>query len=248
MTRYPRPVNPRDAAGWDRSADLKAIRDTYRGYDETNRARLWDESSRGYARLVAEVEGHLVASLAASLPASGGTVLDLGCGEGNLAGVRDSLGTATEWIGLDLRPEAIQVARSRFPDVRFIVASADAVPLEDGSVDVVVARVLFSSLPSARLKAAVAAEIRRLLRSGGWLVWLDIRYGNPRNSAVHGMPTAHIDRLFPGWRRELRSAGLLPPIARRLGAATPLAYRVMSALPPLRSHIVGRLAPPAHGA
>ncbi len=61
------------------------------------------------------------------------------------------------------------------------------VPLDDASVDVVVARVLFSSLPSARLEAAVAAEIGRLLRPGGWLVWLDIRYSNPANPSVHGV-------------------------------------------------------------
>jgi len=37
---------------------------------------------------------------------------------------------------------------------------------------------------------------------------------------------------------------LLPPLARRLGPATPLAYPVLAALPPLRSHLIGLLRKP----
>jgi SAM-dependent methyltransferase len=240
-------VNPRDTADWDRAAELRAIQETYDQYDRTNRARLWDERDPGYSRMVGALQARLVVSLAASLPAGGGRVLDLGCGDGNLAAKRHALVPPTEWIGLDLRPEAIAAARVRFPELTFMVGSADDVPLEDASVDVIVARVLFSSLPSTRLEAAVAGEVGRLLRPNGWLVWLDIRYGNPNNPAVHGMPMSRIRRLFPGWTYRLQTAGLLPPLARRLGPLSALGYPVLAAIPPLRSHLVGRLAPPSHG-
>ena len=239
----------RDLAGWDREEDLTKIRDTYGRYDRTDRSRLWDESDPGYARLATDLQEHLMESLAASVTdASMARVLDLGCGDGALATNRALLGRPTEWIGLDLRPEVIEIARARFPDLTFLVASADAVPLEDASLDAIVARVLFSSLPSARLEVEVAHEIARLLRPGGWLVWLDLRYPNPWNAAVHPLSRRHIAGLFPGWSQDLRSAGLLPPVARRLGRMTGALYPVLAAMPPLRSHLVGRLRRPQPGA
>lgn len=245
VTLYPSAVHPRDHRNWDREADLQAIRDTYDGYDEAGRARLWDEHAPGYARLVNELQASLVRHLEASVPNREARIVDLGCGDGSLAGDAPLSRTATEWIGVDLRPEAIAIARERFPELTFIVASGDDVPLDPASVDIVVARLLFSSLPSAELEASVAAEIQRLIRPGGWLVWLDLRYANPTNPAVHGLSTGRIARLFPGWMSELQTAGLLPPLARRLGRTTPIAYPALTALPFLRSHLVGRLQYPA---
>lgn len=243
FARYPQLMHPRDEPRWDRPAELKAIQRTYDGYDAEHRARLWDRRVPGYARLVSHLQERLRDSLVASVPGRGGVVLDLGCGDGDLTEERALLPSGTDWIGLDLRPDAVGRARARFRDARFIVASADAVPLDAASVDVVVARVLFSSLPSARLEDAVALEIRRLLRPGGWLVWLDVRYRNPANPAIHGLSERHIARLFRGWHRELRLVGLLPPIVRRLGPITPVAYPALAAVPVLRSHLVGRLRP-----
>ena len=243
IARYPQPMHPHDEPRWDRPAELEAIQRTYDGYEADHRARLWDRRRPGYGRLVATLQERLRESLVASVPRSDGVVLDLGCGDGDLTDERARLPGGTDWIGLDLREDAVNRARARFPDTRFIVASADAVPLADASVDVVVARVLFSSLPSMRLEDAVAREIGRLLRPGGWLVWLDVRYRNPANPAIHGLSERHIARLFPGWHRELRLVGLLPPIARRLGPITPVAFPALAAVPALRSHLVGRLRP-----
>jgi ubiquinone/menaquinone biosynthesis C-methylase UbiE len=237
-------VHPRQSGKWDRDADLRAIRDTYDRYAEVGRARLWDERAPGYARLAAELQRSLLECLESSIPSEGGRVLDLGCGDGSLA-AEAIASEPTDWVGVDLRPEAVAVAQERFPDRTFVVASADEVPLDEESVDVVVARLLFSSLPSAELEASVAEEVRRLLRPGGWLVWLDIRYANPTNHAVHGLSRARIAGLFPGWRQELRPSGLLPPLARRLGRTTRVAYPALSVLPLLRSHLVGRLQRPA---
>lgn len=236
-------VHPGRPGGWDRDAELEAIRETYARYDKTDRARLWDSRVPGYGRLAAELQRLLLRSLYDSLPGPGARVLDLGCGDGTLAGDVDPIGHGLHWFGVDLRPDAIDTARNRFPRLTFHVASADDVPLDSGSVDVVVARLLFSSL-SRELEAAVAAEIGRLLRPHGWLVWLDLRYSNPSNRAVHGLPASRVVDLFPGWKAELRTAGMIPPLARRLGPATAVVYPLLSAIPPLRSHIVGRLQRP----
>ena len=229
-----------------RDRDLATIRDTYGRYAKEGRSRLWDPSNRGYARMIRDRDAALVAILRAALPVGGaGRVLDLGCGDGALAGVaRDAGLEFGAWTGADLDPASVASAQERWPWATFITASADKLPFEDRSFDVVVASTLFSSLPSWEMEAATANEITRVLAPAGSLVWYDLRYRNPANPDVHAMSLRRLERLFPGWRREVRSLTLLPPMARRLGPATPALYPVLSTVPLLRSHLVGRFFPP----
>jgi SAM-dependent methyltransferase len=227
-----------------RAAELDGIRRTYAGYEASGRERLWDRSNPGIARCSTEARAAVVALLARSVPHDAGRVLDLGCGDGSLAHDARAAGIGSTWNGVDLRPEAVAQAAADHPWGRFEVAAADALPFEPDTFDAVAATVLFSSLPSRTMEADVAAEIGRVLKPGGWLVWYDLRYDNPANPAVHGVSRARLRELFPGWQAELRTLTLLPPLARRLGRLTPVAYPVLHALPVLRSHLVGRLRRP----
>lgn len=228
-----------------RERQLRSIRDTYDGYRREGRGRLWDPTNPGFGRMMRDRDASLVGLLRRSLPGGAGRVLDLGSGDGRLAAIgRDAGLSIQSWTGVDL--DAINVAEASvaYPWATFIEASADALPFEDGAFHVVVASTLFSSLPSPELEQSVATEIGRVLRPGGWLVWYDIRYNNPRNHHVHGVDRAALANLFSGWHAELTTTTLLPPLARRLGRLTPLAYRPLELIRPLRSHLVGRLQGP----
>lgn len=224
----------------DRDEVLEEVRATYRRYHEKGRERLWDPANAGYARMTADRNRALVRLIAASLPA-GGSVIDVGCGRGDLAGLVAAEVAAMSWTGVDLLPEAITEARARYPSARWIEASADVLPFADADFDVVIASTLFSSLPTTELEQAAAAEVARVLKPKGWLIWYDLRYGNPGNAAVHGLSRRHVAVLFLGWQADLHATTLLPPIARRLGIATAFLYPVLEAVPPLRSHLIGRL-------
>lgn len=225
-------------------SDADLIRDTYAGYDRDGRAHLWDRSNPGYARMADGRDVALLTLVAQSLSASPARYLDIGCGDGSLVGA-----VATRWpdvaaVGLDLLPDRVEAARADHPDARFVLGSADALPFDDASVDVTSATTVFSSFPSAALEVAVAAEIARVLKPGGWLVWYDLRYDNPNNPAVHGVTKKRLHELFPRWAGRLDTLTLAPPIARRLGLLTPIAYPLLHAVPPLRSHLIGRLRRP----
>ena len=64
----------------------------------------------------------------------------------------------------------------------------------------------------------------------------------PRSMALAAQ---HFAGSFPDWALDVRSTTLAPPIARRLGALTPVVYPMLVALPPLRSHLIGRLRCPS---
>jgi SAM-dependent methyltransferase len=224
--------------------DEERILETYRAYDADGRAHLWDRSNRGYARLSDDRDAALIDLLARSLPGGPGRLLDVGCGDGSLAGRVSRRWPDVVATGVDLLPERIAAAQVAEPDATFIVGSADALPFEDASFDVVAAITLLSSIPSASMEAAAAGEMARVLAPGGWLIWYDLRYDNPSNPAVHGISASRLSELFPGWRQEVRSLTVAPPIARRLGRLTPIVYPVLHAIPPVRSHLVGRLQRP----
>jgi SAM-dependent methyltransferase len=229
----------------ERQRDLDSIRRTYDAYERQGRGRIWDTRNKGFARLVWDRDRAIVDLIRQGLPASGGRVLDVGFGDVRLANaVRDAELLVTDWIGVDVDSAAVQGASLAAPWAQFVESSADRMPFEDASFDVVLASALFSSLPSDRLEEAASEEITRLLKPAGWLVWYDLRYRNPMNPAVHGITRQRLNDLFPGWPSELRTTSLLPPLARRLGPATPWAYPLLERVPFLRSHVIGRLQRP----
>jgi ubiquinone/menaquinone biosynthesis C-methylase UbiE len=124
-----------------------------------------------------------------------------------------------------------------WPWASLAVARAEHLPLADASADVVVASTLLSSLPDTSLREAAAREMARVVRPGGRVVVYDLRYPSPRNRAVHRVSAAELRRLFPSWRMRAHSLTLMPPLARSFLGATPRRYRLLSAVPVLRSHI-----------
>jgi SAM-dependent methyltransferase len=107
-------------------------------------------------------------------PRPGEVVLDLGCGTGNATLI--AAGRGAHVIGVDPSPRLLSVARASAAaaglDAEFILGNAASIPVPDSSVDAIgsVFGVIFAPDP-----AAAAAEIARVLRSGGRIVlsaWL----------------------------------------------------------------------------
>jgi ubiquinone/menaquinone biosynthesis C-methylase UbiE len=92
-------------------------------------------------------------------------VLDLGCGRG---GVLEQLGDAVSRpIGLD--PDLSSLREHRLPDLPRAAASAEALPIQDCSVDILTCSWVLEHLSDPR---AVFREIHRVLAPGGCFVFL----------------------------------------------------------------------------
>ena len=118
--------------------------------------------------------GHLLAAMRVRAPWAGRTLLDLGCGSGYwLSGYADE---AAEVIGVEPDPRLLPRAAARDPRARVLHGSAEHIPLDDRSVDVVHARFAYFFPPGCD---AGLAEVMRVLRPGGTLVVIgnDLRAG-----------------------------------------------------------------------
>ncbi len=107
----------------------------------------------------------------------GHTVLDLGSGAGNDCFIaRHETGPEGRVIGVDFTPEMVAKARANaeklgYTNVEFHEGDIEHLPLPDAEVDVVVSNCVLNLVPD---KAAVFAEIHRVLKPGGHFSISDI--------------------------------------------------------------------------
>ncbi len=169
-------------------------------------------------------------------------VLDVGCGTGSeLAWMLNLGATASRLVGVDLLPDRVAAARSAYPELEFRAGNAEHLDFVDARFDLVMTFTVFSSILDESMAVNVAAEIVRVLRPGGGLLWYDFRYDSPANRSVRGVTERRVRHLFPKLEGRLHSVTVLPPVARRLGPLTPVAYPALAKVPPFRSHLMGLL-------
>jgi SAM-dependent methyltransferase len=111
---------------------------------------------------------------------SGSVVVDIGCGAGMdclLAARR--VGREGQVAGVDMTNEMLERARASAQEaglnqVRFEKGDITHLPIEPGSVDVVISNGVFNLAPD---KAALFAELHRVVKPGGRLQFADIIVG-----------------------------------------------------------------------
>jgi len=102
-------------------------------------------------------------------------VLELGCGTGAVAAFLAGTYPARVW-GTDYDREQIQIARRRHPEnerLTYRVEDAAQLSFKDTSFDLVISQNVFHHL--SKWKTA-AGEVARVLRPGGFLLWLDLAF------------------------------------------------------------------------
>ena len=141
-----------------------------------------------------------------------GRVLEIGIGAG--ANLKFYPQRVKEILALEPSAKLISMARSaagesshRITAVNFMEASAEAIPLEPGTVDTVVMTWTLCSIP-APLQAL--REMRRVLKPGGQLLFVE--HGQSPDGSVKKWQ----DRLTPLWKRIAGGCHLNRPVSRLL--------------------------------
>jgi len=96
-----------------------------------------------------------------------GRVLDLGCGEGHLAGLIAESGH--EVVGIDKNKDKIKIAKRLYPKVSFLAEDLRKANLPEASFDTALLAEVLEHLPEEESKAALATAMR-FVKSGGQLV------------------------------------------------------------------------------
>ncbi|SFT95727.1 Methyltransferase domain-containing protein [Actinopolyspora lacussalsi subsp. righensis] len=202
-----------------------------------------------------DVTGAVWAKLRGLQDWQGLDVVDIGCGAGFHLPVFAK--RARSVLGVEpyrplVRRARRRLARSRCGDsVRVVRAAAHRLPLQAGSVDLLHARTAYFFGPGCE---AGLAEARRVLRSGGALVIIDLDgrsapYGDWMRADLTGFDPERIERFFASrgfdsfdvetrWEFDDRNSleavlriEFSPPVARRAvesipGTALPVNYRI----------------------
>ena len=117
----------------------------------------------------------LVPLKAALLGRPGARLLEVGCGTGRCLRVVKANYPRLEATGLDLSPYYLAVAQRdlrSWSRVQLVLGAAEAIPFADRQFDAITCVYLFHELPPG-VRRAVVAEIRRVLKPGGMLVFVD---------------------------------------------------------------------------
>ncbi|WP_137871424.1 class I SAM-dependent methyltransferase [Sphingopyxis sp. 2PD] len=176
-------------------------------------ASWWER--HGVPRLIkcACSQGQIMKVRSKVVPNASGDVLELGCGGGINMEFYDPA-RITSFTGLDPSPELLAMSRAA-AQARGMAADiqggvGEAMPFESGRFDTVVTTFTLCSVAD---QAAVLAEIRRVLKSGGTALFLE--HGAAPDAGVAKWQR----RIEPIWKRIGGNCHLTRPISDAYEAA-----------------------------
>jgi SAM-dependent methyltransferase len=170
-------------------------------------------------------------------------ILDVGCGRAYWLRQMIQWGAKPENLfGIDLMSERLQDGEKLCPaQVSLACGDASRLDFPDACFTMVLQFTVFTSILNDAMKKHIAAEISRVLKPGGALLWYDYFVSNPSNPDVRGVSRREIVRLFPGFSIFLKRVTLAPPITRAVAPVSNTLYRLLSSVPLLRTHYLGFL-------
>jgi SAM-dependent methyltransferase len=174
---------------------------------------LWEQHARWWQHAYAkgadpEYQDQILPTVARGLRGAR-RVLDIGCGEGQVA--RHLAGQGAEVVGLDPTPSQVDAARDRAGGPRYARAGADALPCRSGAFDAVLVCLALEHVDA--FEAAIHEAARALEPDGRFLLvlshpllqapgsgWIDDRVEDERYWRIGGYlrDDTVVDEVTPG--------------------------------------------------
>ena len=180
------------------------------GYGTSFSAATWDPVVKEiFAEYVGEEQSYREA-LAGIVPITPMRVLDVGCGTGESTLAWHRRFPAAHISAVDVSPYMLVVADRKMRSIPLIdvkCASAESLPFEDATFDVVTASLLFHEVPSD-VSPRILAEMRRVVRPDGWIAVVEPYRVGARVLKPIPFPEPYLrDYLQTDWDEAFRGAG-----------------------------------------
>jgi ubiquinone/menaquinone biosynthesis C-methylase UbiE len=168
-------------------------------------------------------------------------ILEIGCGTGYWLREFIKWGAQPANIsGIELLPDLVTKARQLCPEsVRIYCGNAAQLPFADATFDLVLQSTVFTSILDGWMKQQIAAEMLRVAKRGGQILWYDFHLNNRWNRDVRGIRRREIHQLFPGCQIQLRRLTLAPPLVRFLAPYSWMVCHLLGKIPWLCTHYLG---------
>jgi SAM-dependent methyltransferase len=145
-------------------AEIDAVRASYDAIAERYAEEIGDELA---GKPVDRALYSLFAELVRDVNESNREIGDVGCGPGHVTAYLADLGLPV--VGVDVAPRMIQIARRRYPSLRFQPGTFARLPVTDGGWAGAVAAYSLIHLDRDGRRSAFA-ELHRAIAHGGWLL------------------------------------------------------------------------------
>ena len=165
-------------------------------------------------------------------------IMDVGCGAAALLRRLFDWGAEPQnCFGIDVLSNLLQIGKRLSPaKLGLVECTGTQLPFPDESFDVVFQFTVFTSVLDPGVKRTIIAEILRTLRRGGYFIWYDFAYSNPRNRTVRGIGKREIKELLGGCKLKFERVTLAPPLGRIAAYSSPTFYHFLSSIYWLRTH------------
>ncbi|MCK5047264.1 MAG: class I SAM-dependent methyltransferase [Candidatus Heimdallarchaeota archaeon] len=113
-------------------------------------ATRYDSSAEIYDNRYNEIQAHKYQEILSRVDFSESSgIIDIGCGTGTFLGlIKQSVnGNGKQLLGVDISHEMIKIAHEKFPDIDFIVADSDNLPIKDGTFERIISVTHLQNLP-----------------------------------------------------------------------------------------------------
>lgn len=200
---------------------IREFTEAARAYD-SDHAGIYEMCRDDYPQMLAELEKEPFDA-----------VLDVGCGTGAVLALLHEKYPDRRYVGLDLTPEMIEVARTKVtPGMEFVVGDAENLPFDEASFDAVLCSNSFHHYPNP---AAFLAGALRVLRPGGRLILRDYTSSDPVVWLMNHVELPLARLVGHGDVRVLRQREFV-----ELAQAAGFEVLVMEAQKGFRAHLVAR--------
>jgi ubiquinone/menaquinone biosynthesis C-methylase UbiE len=171
-------------------------------------------------------------------------ILDVGCGGGGDIYQLLRVGyDPVKIIGVDIQEDRLAGAQRLYPQSQFIHADATRMSFDNSSFDLVFESTMFATLPNDRERVAIAAEMIRVCKVGGYLLLVDWRTPKPGDPNYKALTRKELRTLFSvGSATRLLGiykGALVPPLGRFLSKHASSLYFLVATLFPF---LVGQVA------